>query len=184
VIWKQLSLKSRLMTFVILLTFASLLIGGVLSWLQIRRAFQDQVFEHLTGIRAAKGKQLEAYLDKLQGHIATLSEGRMVVSAMVELGSAYRELQNQAVEEDWLISLERYYRDDFLPALAENVQSVQIVANYRPTSQAGQYLQYQYLVSNAATERADLTDAGDGSQYSAVHAQYHELFHRIRPVVK
>lgn len=175
----QLGLKSRLMILLLGVSFASIVVLGALSWLRFRSVFRKQAFDHLVSVRAAKGKQLETYISTLQGHVATLSEDRMVVAAMVEMGSAYRELQNQVISDDWLTSLERYYRDEFLPTLAENVESVQIVANYRPTSQAGQYLQHHYLVNNEAADAADLIDAADGSRYSAVHARYHELFHHI-----
>lgn len=61
-IWNQLSLKSRLMALVLGVSLLSGLTGGLLSWFQFRRAFQRQVFEHLTSVRAAKGKQIEVYL--------------------------------------------------------------------------------------------------------------------------
>ena len=178
-VWNQLSIKSRLTALVLGTSLSSLLIAGILSWLQVRRAFQTQVFEHLTSVRASKGKQLEDYFSMLEGHIATLSEDQMIVSAMVELNSGYRELQNQAIADDWMTAIDGYYADDFLPALSKNVQSVQIAANYRPTSQAGQYLQYQYIVKNGTTNKIELDDAGDGSAYSRAHVRYHPLFRNL-----
>ena len=175
----QVSIKSRLMLLVLGASLSSLLILGVLSWLRVRSAFQQQLFEHLTSIRASKGKQLEAYLRDVQSHVAVLSEDRMIVAAMVELGSTYRDLQNQAIAEDWLDAIDTYYTNEFLPALAENVESVQIVANYRPTTQAAQYLQYQYIVNNGAADKVDLDAATDNSPYSAVHGRYHPLFRNL-----
>ena len=178
-VWNQLSIKSRLIALVLGASLSSLLIAGILSWLQFRRAFQAQVFDHLTSVRASKGKQLEDYLGMLEGHVATLSEDQMIVSAMVEMNSGYRELQNQAIADDWTNAIDRYYADDFLPALAQNVQSVQIAANYRPTTQAGQYLQYQYIINNGATDAIELDDADDSSTYSRAHARYHPLFRNL-----
>ena len=91
-VWNQLSIKSRLTALVLGASLSSLLIASILSWLQFRRAFQAQVFDHLTSVRASKGKQLENYLGLLEGHVATLSEDQMIVSAMVEMNSGYREL--------------------------------------------------------------------------------------------
>lgn len=175
----QLSIKSRLMLLVLGASLGALLILGGLSWLRFRNAFQTQVFEHLISVRAAKGKQLETYLGDIQSHVATLSEDQMVVAAMVELGSTYRDLQSEAIADEQLTAIEKYYTDEFLPALAENVESVQILANYRPTTQAAQYLQYQYIVSNTAADEADLDAAADESAYSTVHGRYHPLFRNL-----
>ncbi|MEM6451407.1 MAG: adenylate/guanylate cyclase domain-containing protein [Cyanobacteria bacterium P01_D01_bin.105] len=174
------STKSKLASLLIGVSLGSLLISGVLSWLQFRQAFQNQVFEHLTTVRASKGKQLELYLDGLQGHISTLSENRMVVAAMVEFNATYRALQNLTISDEQLGQLNNYYAQQFLPALSDNVESTQIAANYRPTTQAGQYLQLQYLVDNPSSgEKSALEDANDGTNYSSAHAQYHPLFRRI-----
>ncbi|NET48733.1 MAG: hypothetical protein F6K09_08405 [Merismopedia sp. SIO2A8] len=167
------------MVLVLGISLGALLTSGILSWLQFRSAFQTQVFERLNSIRAAKGKQLEFYLETLSGHIATLSDDRMVVSAMVELNAAYRQLNNEAIADNWLTDLEQYYTDDFLPDLAENTQSTQLASNYRPTTQAGQYLQYQYIANNVSATAVNTDDAGDGSDYSRIHARYHPHFRHL-----
>ncbi|MEM9089591.1 MAG: adenylate/guanylate cyclase domain-containing protein [Cyanobacteria bacterium P01_F01_bin.53] len=160
-------------------SLGALLISSTLSWLQFRRAFQHQIFDHLTSVRSSKGKQLELYLDALQGHIATLSEDRMVVAAMVDFNANYRELQNLTVSDEQLNELDNYYEKQFLPALSENVESAKITSNYRPTTQSGQYLQLQYLVRNQNDEPSELDEENGGRNYSATHAQYHPLFSRI-----
>ena len=51
------------------------------------------------------------------------------------------------------------------------------LADYLPVGAAPYYLQYHYIVTNPhpAERRKLLDDAGDGSDYSRLHAIYHPL---------
>ncbi|ESA32808.1 family 3 adenylate cyclase [Leptolyngbya sp. Heron Island J] len=62
--------------------------------------------------------------------------------------------------------------------MAENVEGPQIVANYRPLSQASQYLQYHYLVNSVDSEEGN-TSPTDESIYAQHHAAYHPTFKKL-----
>lgn len=162
-------------------SLGSLLIAGILSWLRFRSAFQNQIFDQLTSVRASKGNQIESYMQILRAHIETLSEDPMVVSAMVDFNSAYKELQNQVIPLTWLKKIEAYYAKEFFPRLSKAIQGEQVIANYRPITQAGQYLQYHYIANNSfpVGEKEKLTDAQDGSSYTKIHSKYHSIFRNI-----
>ncbi len=51
-----------------------------------------------------------------------------------------------------------------------------------PDSAAGRYVQYHYVAANPfpVDERDQLIDAGDGSSYSAAHAEYHQFLSSLR----
>ncbi|NEQ98014.1 MAG: hypothetical protein F6K30_15065 [Cyanothece sp. SIO2G6] len=178
-IWGQLSIKSRLIALLVGVNLVALLTGGLLSLLEFQRAFRQQVFENLTSVRVSKAKQLETYLDDVRGHVATLSENQMVVDTMVTLNSNYRDLQNQAIADDWIEAIEDYYAEQFLPPLSDRSSGTYIVANYRPVTQAGQYLQYRYIVQNSIANLEEISDANDGSQYSRTHSTYHQRLRTI-----
>ena len=169
------------MTLILGVSLGSLLILGFASWLQFRRIYRDQLFERLTSVRASKGYEVEAYVHDLRSHIETLSRDRMMIAAMVELNSAYRSLQNEAIPPEQSASLERYYDQTFLPKLSELSQSVQLYENYRPTTQAGEYLQYQYIANEArpAGERQELDVADDRSEYSQIHQEYQPILRNL-----
>ena len=164
----RLRIKSKLMALLMGASLGSLLIGGSLSWLRFRQAFQHQVFDHLTSVRASKGTQVEAYIKGIQDRLEILGEDRTVVSAMVEFNAAYRALQNEVIPNEWLEAIETYYARDFLAALAENVEGPQIIANYRPLSQASQYLQYHYLLGSASSD-----DGSSPATDNSLYAQHH-----------
>ncbi|ESA32809.1 family 3 adenylate cyclase [Leptolyngbya sp. Heron Island J] len=89
-------------------SLGSLLIGGTLSWLRFRQAFQRQVFDQLTSVRASKGTQIESYIKGFQDWLDLLSEDRTVISAMVEFNGAYRSLQNETISNEWIETIETY----------------------------------------------------------------------------
>ncbi|MBE9067419.1 HAMP domain-containing protein [Leptolyngbya cf. ectocarpi LEGE 11479] len=175
----RLRIKSKLMALLVGVSLGSLVVGGTLSWLRFRQAFQRQVFDHLTSVRASKGAQIESYIKGFQDWLELLSEDRTVISAMVEFNAAYRSLQNEEIPNEWIEAIETYYGRDFLPDLAENVEGPQIVANYRPLSQASQYLQYHYLVGNAPSNEGDGASSTDDSTYAQHHATYHQTFKNL-----
>ncbi|ELS00894.1 family 3 adenylate cyclase [Xenococcus sp. PCC 7305] len=175
------SIKSRLMVLLLLVSLGSVLTTGILSWLRFRKSFETRTFAQLTSIRASKANEIESYLRNLRSQVEILSADRMVVSAMVELNSAYQELQNQVIPTDWAKKIEDFYAKDFFPRLAETTQEEQTLSNYRPTKQVAQYLQYHYIANNSLPfgEKKNLADAQDKSDYSKFHSQYHPIFRDI-----
>ncbi|MGK7896604.1 MAG: adenylate/guanylate cyclase domain-containing protein [Xenococcus sp. (in: cyanobacteria)] len=117
----------------------------------------------------------------LRSQIEILSEDRMVIAAMVDLNSAYKELQSQIIPTEWLKKIEDFYAEEFFPRLAETTQGEQTLVNFSPTKQSAQYLQYHYIANNSlpTEEKKNLTDAEDGSDYSRFHREYHPIFRNI-----
>ncbi|MDJ0677055.1 MAG: adenylate/guanylate cyclase domain-containing protein [Calothrix sp. MO_167.B42] len=162
-------------------SLGSLLAGGILSWLQFKRTVESRVFQQLTSVRVSKSNQIESYIQSLRNHVETLSEDSMVISAMVEFNSAYKELENQVIPNQWRQKIAAYYRQEFFPRLSKNILGEQVLTNYRPTAQAEQYLQYHYIANNSfpVGEKSKLIDAQDGSDYSKIHQKYHRQFRNI-----
>ena len=75
----------------------------------------------------------------------------------------------------WKEALEKYYTEEFLPRLAQNIDGEPIVGIYKPTERAAQYLQYHYIANNPKPvgEKDELMQANDNSEYSKIHALYH-----------
>ena len=64
-----------------------------------------------------------------------------------------------------------------MPDMARVLGREAALADYLPVGAAPYYLQFYYIVTNPnpATRRNLLDDAGDGSDYSKLHAIYHPL---------
>ncbi len=181
VLINRFSIKSKLMVLLLGVSLGSLLGAGIISWLQFKKTVESRVFQQLTSVRVSKSNQIESYIQSLRNHIETLSEDSMIISAMVEFNSAYKELQNQVIPNQWRQKIEAYYRQEFFPRLSKNVLGEQVLTNYRPTAQAEQYLQYHYIANNSfpVGQKSKLIDPEDGSDYSKFHQKYHRQFRNI-----
>lgn len=177
----QFSIKSRLIALLLLVSMGSLLASGILSWWRFRNVLEERIFAQLTGIRTARTNQIEDYMQNLRHEMEILSEDRTVIAAMVELNSAYQELQNQVIPTQWQKKISAYYANEFFPKLSQTIQGNQSVVNYTPVNPAAQYLQYQYIANNSFStgEKQKLDQAKDGSDYSQFHGQYHPFFKNL-----
>ncbi len=181
-ILNKFTLKSQLTSLLLGVSLSSFLVAGIFSYLQFKKGIQNQVSERLIGIKSAKKSEIELYMQDLRSHVEILSEDRIVISGMVEFNSAYEALKGKIIPADWSESIADYYQTKFLPRLSDNIQGEQILANYNPTSQVSQYLQYHYIAQNSYSlgEKHKLVDARDGSKYSEFHSKYHPFFSSLQ----
>ena len=155
-------------------------VSGYISFRNARRGLTDAALRQLTGIRRSKAQQLEAQFATFRSHALTLSADRMIVSAMAEFRRAFRRIDGPDAPPDLAKELEDFYRKDYLGQLSTLMPLRSPEKDYMPVGRAPYYMQSWYLVHNRFPrgERDKLDDAGDGSEYSRVHAQYHPSLRR------
>ncbi|MGI9590593.1 MAG: adenylate/guanylate cyclase domain-containing protein [Myxococcota bacterium] len=175
------SIQSRLILMVLGIAAACILVVATVAYRTGSGALKESAFDQLTSLRAAKADQLESYFRRIESHVETLGENTMVANAMVRFGEAFAAPDATGLPEGWKEDVRRYYRSAFLPHLAQNVEGQPVLENYLPSDPTALQLQYHYLSQNPheVGEKQLLTDAGDGSAYSAVHAEYHPRFRKL-----
>lgn len=179
--FNQLSIKSKLIIMLLIISSASILITAYLGHRSGKSNLTDRAFSQLTSVRASKGYQIEAYFKNIGNHTQTLSEDPSIIAAMQEFSAAYRQLQSASVPEAFNRKTTAYYRDTFLTRLAETEEGTPVLESYLPASLASSYLQYHYIAANPnpVGKKQRLDKAKDGSAYSQVHARYHPIFRNI-----
>lgn len=177
----QLSVKSKLIIMLLVVSLGAALTIGYLGWRSSRTALQTASFNQLTSVRASKAYQIETYFQNMRNQVETLSKAESTAGAMVRFNRAFRQLDQTAVPSTWHETLDSYYENEFFPRLAPNISGEPTLAVYKPESQAGNYLQYYYIAANEnpVGEKHLLDDAADGSEYSDVHHRYHPFFREL-----
>ena len=162
-------------------SMSSISLIAYLGYSSGRATLRETIENTLTGIRTDKAYQIESYFETIRAQTRTLSEDLMVVSAMGEFKQALPEITSQTVTSSQLTQLRSFYRDEFIPQLAANIDGNPNVDTYLSVPTSGRYLQYHYIAQNPnpPDQKSLLDDAGDGSQYSAIHRRYHPRFRRI-----
>lgn len=178
---RHLSIKSKIQLMLLVVSLISIISISFLGWSWARAELKQNIFDHLTSVRASKAYQVESYFETFKDHVETLCEDRMVVSAMQEFDGAYDQLNREIAPTDWDNAIRDYYTQHFFPLLTAHIAGTPNYETYAPQSTAARYLQYHYIAANPypVGDKDALIDAGDGSVYSAIHSRYHSLFQRL-----
>jgi len=177
----QLSIKSKLIIMLLVVSGFSTLITAYLGYRSGQKNLTERVFNQLTSVRASKAYQIETYFQTIRHHAQTMSENPAIISAMAEFDAAMKDLQTVSVPPPANSALATYYQEELLTRLAEVEEGTPILQSYMPQTAASRYLQYYYLADNPnpVGKKHLLNQAPDGSQYSALHARYHPIFRNV-----
>ena len=170
-------LAAKLFATLVLLGAIAVLIAGVLGYFRARDALQKAVFDQLTTAREAKARQVETYFRTIQAELRLLATSKMVVDATREFRIAVDQLDRAGTSPELRQKVSDWYAANFIPLMTQVLGKEPALVDYLPVGSAPYYLQYHYIVANPnpAERRRLLDDAGDGSDYSRLHAEYHPL---------
>jgi class 3 adenylate cyclase len=102
------------------------------------------------------------------------------MGASEAFNAAFADLQDSELTADQVAAVETYYRDVFAAKLEEAIGETVDVDPFLPARPAEQYLALHYTTASGDFDTAiTIDDAGDGSEWSEVHAQYHDYFRRM-----
>jgi class 3 adenylate cyclase len=170
-------LAAKLFTTLLLLGAAAVLVTGVLGYFRARDALEKAVFDQLTAARQAKTRQVETYFRTIQAELRLLATSKMVVDATREFKIAVDQLDRNGAPPALRQKVGDWYAENFIPEMTALLGREPPLSDYLPVGGAPYYLQYHYIVKNPnpGERRKLLDDAGDGSDYTRLHAVYHPL---------
>jgi class 3 adenylate cyclase len=176
-----LSIKSKLIVMLLTVSSSSILVTAYLGYQSGKSNLTDRVFNQLTSVRASKAYQIESYFKTIRNHIQTLSNDPSVGTAITEFTNAYRQLETVPLPANASSKLTAYYKNEFLPKLAQTEQGSPVLNSFLPEEIASNYLQYHYIAnnSNPVGKKQLLDKANDNSEYSRLHGRYHPIFRNI-----
>jgi class 3 adenylate cyclase len=175
------SIRYKLLALLLLLGITTLAATGTTAYIKNLRALKQNVTNQLTGVRRSKASEIEAYYETIYSHVLTLSEDRMFIDAIREFRTSYQKLDKTPIRAEVLKAVLEDYRSRFYPEMQKLNLARPHVEDYFPVTPAALHLQYYYIVKNPYPRgrRRELKSAGDGSDYSRVHAKYHGPLRRI-----
>ena len=181
----RLSIKSKLLLMLLLVSILSMVLVGGFAYRSAQRTIEARIFDQLTSLRASRAYEIESYLASIAAQVQSMGEDFTVSRAMQEFRLALPNLERRgvAVSSEQLASLSAFYESEFLPRLEETIDADPVVETYLPASNIGRYLQTLFIAENPnpVGEKAKLTEADTGG-YSATHRKYHETFRNIAEV--
>ena len=140
-------------------------------------ALEDAAKRQLISIRDTKKTQIEDYFNTIRSQVITLSNSRMMITAMRELKTSFDFVADDADINSMRKELAKYYSNEFGKEYSKlnngkKADTSSFLAKLDPESVT---LQYHYIQknSNPLGSKHKLTNAKDGSRYSRIHNQYH-----------
>jgi len=174
------SIRYKLLGLLLLLGLTTFAVTGTIAYLKYLKALKDDVTKQLSGLNRTKTFQIESYYRTVRSHAETLSDDHMFIDAMRDFRKAYKKMNSKPVPPEVVEEVRKDYYQNFYPTIERLKIAHRRPEDYIPTSGA-MMLQYLYIVKNPypRDDRESLIDAGDGSEYSKVHAKYHVAMRNI-----
>jgi class 3 adenylate cyclase len=174
-------IRYKLLSLLLLLGVTTFAVTGTIAYVKYLNALKQDVMNQLTGLNRSKAFQIESYYRTIHSHAETLSDDRMFIDAMREFREAFFKMDTASVPAEAIDGVRQDYIQNFYPEMQKLKMARGRVEGYLPYSPAAIQLQYLYIVKNPNPKghRDEVVNAGDGSEYSAVHEKYHPAFRNI-----
>jgi PAS domain S-box-containing protein len=186
--FSNLNISAKILLILVLVAATSVGLFGYMDYKEARRSLSEESFKKLTAVREMKAQQVEDYFTTISGQVLTFSESRTIIDAMHQLGQAFAALEEEASTDHGGDApadpeLIAYYENEFLPRLQANTAvglEEDAYLSFIPKSAHSRHLQEEYIAESPhpTGEKHRLDEAGDGSNYSAVHRFYHPIIRK------
>lgn len=178
---RRLSLQSKLIVILLLVGLSSMLVVSYASYQTAKHAAEDAAQRQLRGVRITKTNLLLNMLGGFRDQLSSFATSRTALESLTTLDQALRQLDQRPLDEAGLKKLEGFYRNVFLPGLAERGGVKAELPRVVPADAGGRALQSLYIANNPHPYEQGqlLADAGDGSEYSVAHKRFHEIFRQV-----
>jgi class 3 adenylate cyclase len=182
-LFRKLGVQSKVLAMVLLASLLSLLLTGLVSYSIGSHVLTTAVTNQLVGLRNSRVEAIRDYFGFLTNHVLTMGEGFLVIDGLKDFRSAYTKLDSTVLSPEQQKKMLAYYNDVFMPKLRKNIDGDPALATYLPQTPADRFFSYYYTANNPYPKQPSLLDdAGDGSEYSAMHRKYNKRFRRIAEV--
>lgn len=165
------SLRRRLTTVLVGVGMVSVILLAGVTYVVAQALLENRTESSLTIVRDDRRMAVERGLGEVRSVASGLAADPGVATAFADLERAWPSLRSRLTPTE-RGDLEAVLTDVAVPGgPAEEARAGDLVSE----SVAGQRAQYLYIAQNPnpPTQRAELDDAGDGSDYSAAHARHH-----------
>jgi hypothetical protein len=172
-----LDIQSKLLIMLLAVSILAALVVGAVGYVNGRNSLQDAAFQQVTSLRESREREITREFSSIAQNVVLQTRNQSAIDATQALTSGFDALQDQPVTTAERSAVTRYYADQFVPQLDKATGDTADPQQFTPTSNAQTYLQSKYTAPYDDYDKAIANDdAGDGSAWSAAHAQYHDYF--------
>lgn len=177
---RNISIQSKLILMMVLCTvLAATVIGGI-AYQAGRSSLRTAVFNRLTELRESQLRALHGQVSDLKSSLIVYTHGSVTRDALEAFTAGFNQLANAPINPAQWQSIVDYYNNSFIKETQKYSGTKLDAAALLPTSNAQRYLQAYYTALRKDDDNAvAMTDARDGSMWSAANAKYQDFFRQI-----
>ena len=179
-----LSIYSILLIMLLSVSILSSIVVGIIGYLNGTQALRDVAYDKLVEIRENRAREVQSLFTSIENSVRLGAMNDTSREAVRAFSQGFDELRDggaggvdapEAAAEQ--ASVDAYYAGPFAKALSDATGQQVDGSTFAPSDPAAVYLQDHYVVPYSDWQKAIATDdAGDGSAWSAAHAEYHPYF--------
>jgi class 3 adenylate cyclase len=190
----SLSIKSLLLLMLLLVSIGSNVVVGIIGYINGTESLTKAANARLTEVRDSRAREIVSLFDSIEASLLLASRDTAVVDAELAFSAAVADLDDAAIANDAVTAaggeaapaltpeqeaeLVAFFTDDFGPRLNDASGEEVDASSFIPASASARYLLYHYTVRGGEDASA-VDDAGDGSSWSAAHAEHHDYLRRL-----
>jgi class 3 adenylate cyclase len=172
-----LSIYSILLIMLLSVSVLSSIVVGIIGYVNGTEALRAIAYEKLVEIRENRSREVAQLFGSIENAVRLGAMNDTSKAAARAFTSGFAELEGEELDAAASSAVDDYYRDEFAADLAEATGEEVDGSAFAPRGGAQSYLQYHYVIPYEDWETAiEAEDAGDGSAWSAAHAEYHEYY--------
>ena len=172
-----LSIQSTVLLMLLGVSLVSNVLVGLIGYVNATDSLRDAAFERLVEVRESRSREISRLYSTIENTVVVHSRGQSVVDATRAFAEAINDLEGRELDPERAALLESYYAEVFGPRLADATGESVDANSFEPRDDAARWVQAHYTAPHETFDAAiAVDDAGDGSEWSAVHAQYHDYF--------
>lgn len=169
-------LRRQLTTSLIIVTVCSVILVGTLNFIAARQLLDEGTQDQLVGVGESRAQIIESGAARIRGQVSAAAADLAVVNAVEQLTDAFDQLDGEVLSDGQNDELDAAYQTGLVEPLRDEAGISDVtLEDVAPMSDAARFLQFHYTLPTRGTEELGrpLDDAGDGSEYSARHAESH-----------
>lgn len=173
----SLDIQSKLLVMLLAVSVLAALVVGAVGYVNGRDSLQAAALNQVTALRESRITDLKRSFNQFTQTVVSQSRNASVIGATKAFEAGWQDLQATPVSAADQSAVDGWYQDTFIPQLDQRSGGTANPEQFAPTRDPQTYLQARYTAPyDDYDEAIKQDDAGDGSAWSAAHAEYQPYF--------
>jgi class 3 adenylate cyclase len=175
---RHLSIRSKLLALLLLSGIVCIAATGWIADRSGTKSLRESIFNQLTTLRETKKSEIKRYFLHMERQFAAVAQAPDMTAAAEAFESGFAQMEGMTAPAT---DLETYYKDQFIPRIADLAGVEQEPQAYMPIDQNSLRLQTDYVARNSfpTDEKHKLVTAGTSTPYDDAHIRYHPFLLRM-----